>query len=287
MPAIFPAFQAVRHAPFHGLPALHLALPGGASAVVALQGAQVLSWRPAGGAERLYLSPRARLDGHGAIRGGVPVCFPQFNQRGPLAKHGFARNLPWRVEHSGADDHGVRAVLALDDTPQTRAWWPHGFAARLAVELADAHLQVELTARNTGDTAWDFTAALHTYLQVDDVAQARLDGLDGCARWDSVADVHAVQQGPVGFGGEYDCVFSAPPGPLRLQAGDATIQIANSPSWTNTVVWNPGEALCATLPDMPADGWRRMLCVEAACVDTPVPLAPGAHWSGFQRLQLA
>ena len=53
------------------------------------------------------------------------------------------------------------------------------------------------------------------------------------------------------------------------------------------MVWNPGAALCAQLPDMPADGYRQMLCVEAAQIDQSVTLAPGARWSGWQRLQLS
>ena len=44
-----------------------------------------LMWqRAADGVERLYLSPQTSRDGSTAIRGGVPVCFPQFNMRGPL-----------------------------------------------------------------------------------------------------------------------------------------------------------------------------------------------------------
>ena len=46
----------------HGQPCLRLQLPCGDSALVALHGAQVLSW-VAGGCERLYLSPQAVFDG--------------------------------------------------------------------------------------------------------------------------------------------------------------------------------------------------------------------------------
>ncbi|MEG0677449.1 MAG: D-hexose-6-phosphate mutarotase, partial [Comamonas sp.] len=71
---------------WQGLPAIALQLPGGDSALIALQGAQVLSWIR-GGQEQLFLSPQAAHDGVTPIRGGIPVCFPQFNQRGPLVKH--------------------------------------------------------------------------------------------------------------------------------------------------------------------------------------------------------
>ena len=84
----------LKSASFQGLPCILLQLPQGDAVTVALHGAQVLSW-VSGGYERLYLSPKALFDGESAIRGGVPVCFPQFNQRGPLPKHGFARNLWW------------------------------------------------------------------------------------------------------------------------------------------------------------------------------------------------
>jgi glucose-6-phosphate 1-epimerase len=71
-------------------------LPQGDSVFVAEQGAQVLSWQ-AGGRERLYLSPTSACDGTMAIRGGIPVCFPQFNQRGTLPKHAFARSTACRL----------------------------------------------------------------------------------------------------------------------------------------------------------------------------------------------
>ena len=239
----------------------------------------------AGGRERLYLSPRAVLDGQAAIRGGIPLCFPQFNQRGPLAKHGFARNLPWQAV-AGAPPG--QAVLRLTDDERTRGWWPHGFEAELALSLSPRVLQVALSVRNTGAEPWDFTTALHTYLRVDGIAQVQVNGLDGCARWDAVTDTHSEQQGALRFSGEYDSVFQAAPGPLHLhESGARTLTLEQSASCASTVVWNPGAALCAQLPDMPADGYTFMLCIEAARIDTPVQLAPGAVWTGWQRLGTA
>lgn len=293
---LLPSAPAVREISFQGQPAVQLTLPSGESATVSLQGAQVLSWLPADGAERLYLSPRSLFDGHSPMRGGIPVCFPQFNQRGPLAKHGFARNLPWRLQSgprpeataSQAGVSAVAAVFVLEDSAQTRAWWPHGFAAYLTVTLTADGLRTALQVLNTGASTWDFTVALHSYLAVDDIADARLEGLDSCARWDSVADVHHVHQGAVTFDGEYDCVFAAAPGPLRLHGSPVRpLAIQQSASCPNTVVWNPGADLCGRLADMPDDGFRHMLCVEAASIDHPVTLAPGASWAGWQQLQLA
>ena len=271
---------------FRGQPCIHLQLPCGDSALIALHGAQVLSW-VAGGRERLYLSPQAVLDGQAAIRGGIPLCFPQFNQRGPLAKHGFARNLPWQAlaAGEGAVTAPGQVVLQLTDNAQTRSWWPHAFAAELALTLLPGTLNVALTVRNTGQTAWDFTTALHTYLRVQDIAQVQVDGLDGCARWDAVTDTHSVQQGALRFAGEYDSVFQAAPGPLHVHDGGAhTLTLEQSASCASTVVWNPGAALSAQLADMPAEGYASMLCIEAAQIDTPVHLAPGAAWTGWQRL---
>ena len=275
---------------WHGQPCVHLQSPCGDTAVVALQGAQVVSW-VAQGRERLYLSPTAVLDGHTAIRGGIPLCFPQFNARGPLRKHGFARNLPWSIETTApaataATTPPSRAVFALTDSAATSAQWPHRFAAHLMVEVADGSLRVELAVCNTGSEAWDFTTALHTYLRVNGIAQARLQGLDGQARWDAVTDARSLQQGEISFDGEYDSVFAATTAPLRLHDGQDTLQLRQSASLTNTVVWNPGAALCARLPDMPRDGYAQMLCIEAAQIDQPVRLAPQTTWTGWQHLSV-
>ncbi|MEF9999807.1 MAG: D-hexose-6-phosphate mutarotase [Comamonas sp.] len=274
-------------ADWQGLPAICLTLPGGDSALIALQGAQVLSW-VTGGQEQLFLSPHAAHDGHTPIRGGIPVCFPQFNQRGPLVKHGFARTLAWQAQADAAriDGDGLRLVLRLADSAATRAVWPQAFAAELSVWLQPAALTVALAVHNPGDAPLAFTAALHTYLSVDDVAATTLSGLQGLRYWDAVADTHPLQEGELRFGPELDRVYPRPAQAMALHAGGAPrLRITQDAGWADTVVWNPGAALCARLADMPANGHAHMLCVEAAAIDAPVVLAPQAHWQAAQRLE--
>lgn len=271
---------------FRGQPAVRLESPDGAHCTVALHGAHVLSWATPDGVERLYLSPDAVFDGRTAIRGGVPVCWPQFNQRGPLAKHGFARNLPWQA---GRFDPAAPSELlfSLCDDDATRAAWPHAFEATLHVSLTPGGLRIALAVRNTDTMPWPFTAALHSYLRVDDIANVRLDGLQGTARWDALRDVKQVEGAdPLRFDSEFDSVYAAASGPLRLVQPSGVLGIAQSASCTETVVWNPGAALSVKLTDMPDDGYRHMLCVEAAAIDTPVMLDAGAEWRGWQQLSV-
>src|SRR5438270_10896601 len=73
----------------------------GARVEVYTHGAHLTSWKPASGEERLFLSSRSSFTPDSAIRGGVPVIFPQFSAMGPLPKHGFARVSEWELVRAG------------------------------------------------------------------------------------------------------------------------------------------------------------------------------------------
>lgn len=270
---------------FQGLPALALTGPQGARAIVALHGAHVLSWIPAGSTEQLYLSAKADFSGAGPIRGGVPVCFPQFSGQGPLPKHGLVRTLPWHAVEQHCREDATLLVLGLEDSAATRAQWPHPFRLRLHVALGAAKLTLSLHVHNTGEAPFTFTSALHTYLAVADIATTHLDGLGGVGYRDAANGNRAATQATprLTFAGEIDRVYHAVPGLLLGHDGVAAMSI-QAAGFADTVVWNPGPELCARLADMPVDGHRHMLCVEAACADSPVTLAPGQSWEGSQRL---
>jgi glucose-6-phosphate 1-epimerase len=282
---------------FQGLACQRLTLPCGDTVLVALQGAHVLSW-VSQGCERLFLSPNNLWDGQSAIRGGVPVCFPQFNQRGTLPKHGFARNMLWHFDEATHEievpvsDEGAHMTLTLRTNSATLALWQKAFVAELRVSLAPDQLTITLTVNNTElRNDLQFTGALHTYLAVDDIDLTDLRGLGGLPEWDAVVDVHGDADEALYFDGEFDRVYSRRDNvsvqPLFLQDGSALLQIEQSASWGESVVWNPGESKCAALADMPAHGFARMLCVEAAQVFEPISIPAGGQWVGWQRLTVS
>lgn len=277
--------SAIEPGDFHGQPAITLRTSGGARAIVSQFGAQVLSWVPARGDERLYLSPLACFDGSSAIRGGIPVCFPQFSALGRLPRHGLVRTRRWEVSAQRSGDGFALATLRLEEDEAGFALWPNRFATELTIVLEDHRLDVELEVENTGHAPFAFTAALHTYLRVREVENARLEGLYGHDYRD--AAVHDRIQRDTGDGlaveSETDRVYHDVQRPLLLRDSGRSLGI-HAQGFPDVVVWNPWEARCAELPDMPANGFRHMLCVEAAAARHKIELDAGEEWSGRQTL---
>lgn len=274
-----------------GFPGLRLNA-GKATAFVGAQGAQLLSWQASDGRERLYLSadsggmrrndPLDRLAA--PIRGGVPVCFPQFSGRGPMIKHGFARGMAWQADQVAAGS----VSLSCSDNALTREHWPHAFEASVQVTLEDDAVVVTLAAHNRDSQPWSFSCALHTYLRVDDVRQVRLAGLHGVRYQDATdGNLEKQQVDPMlEISGEVDRVYLAPPPSLALHEPGQPVLTIRQEGFADTVVWNPGPELARKLGDFPDDDWLHMLCVEAAHAAAPLTLQPGERWQGSQKLRV-
>lgn len=270
----------------HGMDAIELLAPDGGRALVLLQGGQVLSWQPAGAAEQLYCSPAAMFAPGKAVRGGIPVCFPQFGGLGALPAHGFARTQSWRLlmAEQGADD--ALCALRLEDNEATRKVWPHAFALELTVRIAGRRMDIELACENTGTDAFEFTAALHTYLRLDDLVDARLHGLQGLSYLDKLSGKSEVEmQDALRVNAEMDRVYAHASRALLLREPKRALRIEQE-EFADVVVWNPWGDRCAALSDMPDDDYHQMLCVEAARINRPIKLEPGEEWAGRQILSL-
>jgi D-hexose-6-phosphate mutarotase len=185
-----------------------------ACATLSLQGAQLLSWQPAGETDVLWLSSAAVFAPNKAIRGGIPVCWPWFGAHATQAEypaHGFARTANWQVRATNALSNGDTLVdlrldtRRLDDAVQ--ALWPQPMLLDYRLTLGRT-VSLSLTTYNNGDEPVSITQALHTYFAVDDVHRTTIAGLDGHDYLDKTeAYARRTQHGDVRFAGEVDRIY--------------------------------------------------------------------------------
>lgn len=265
---------------------LEISAVDGAHAEVYRHGAHVTSWRPASGEERLFLSEKSAFEPGVAIRGGIPVIFPQFASLGPLLKHGFARIMEWEAVRSGRTTSGRAEVqLRLTSSEWTRELWPHDFEATLVVSVGGMSLNVALSILNRDEVALSFTAALHSYLLVDDVREVTIGGLSDLAYRDSAGGGKDArqQESELRLTPEVDRIYFDVPGPIDVRDAKRRTRLSMS-GFTDAVIWNPGPQRAAALADLEPGGWIRMLCVEAAVIKQPVTLEPAERWTGQQTI---
>ena len=263
----------------------------GGTAVVALQGAQVLSWRPAGCGEVLWLSPVAKLGTGKAVRGGIPICWPWFGPHlsdGKLPAHGFVRAASWQVAGSAASAGRATLVLAFETSEQTATAWPHRARAEVEITIGET-LSIALTTENKSSSDITITQALHTYLEIGDVGDVSIGGLEGRAYIDQLKpDAKPLQCGPIAITAEIDRIYQASPDDVIVtdSARKRAIRVSKTGS-ASTVVWNPWIDKAARLSDMGENGHRRMVCVETANAgEDVVTLAPRARHRLFAELSV-
>lgn len=266
--------------------------PDGAQLTACAHGGHVLGWTPAGGQPRLWLSPIIGCGPSLAIRGGIPVIFPQFAGRGPLPKHGLARNRDWQVQESpdsrtGDDGTSGDSALwraTLTDDAATRQIWPHRFELSLTARAEGDRLDTTLTVRNTDDVEWEFTAALHTYLAVGDPG-ALIHGLGGRTAEDNAAAGRPTTLGTAGAAlpatVPRDVAVLGVSEPLTLDDPALGPLVLTTEGFHDRVVWNPGPG--HGLADVPDGDERNFVCIESAEL-TAVLIQPASTWTGRQTL---
>ena len=212
--------------------------------------------------ELLWLSPVAKLDGPGAIRGGVPIIGPWFAAlTGQEPKHGWARVSQWQL----IDDATARITK-------------DGLELQVVVVDHATGFTMTYSARNVGDESRKIQLAFHPYFRVADVEKVTVSGVDGADVYDAVTKTHVTQQGDLTFtsgeydritrGGDYEYVISDPGLRRRI--------IVSSSAADSVVVWNPGENTIADI----GDKWRHFVCVEPALLGEDyqgVVIEPGGN----------
>jgi D-hexose-6-phosphate mutarotase len=253
-----------------------------ADATIALQGAHLMTFKPKGGADVIWMSPAAKLAPGKSIRGGVPVCWPWFGAHASEAgfpAHGFARTVGWDVVECTQQPGGeTRIVFELPADKMPKAQWPHACRVQLRI-VVGPKLVMDLVTDNTGDAAFTLGEALHTYFPISDVDNVVVTGLAGCAYRDKVTGMDLKQQtGDIGIPSEVDRVYLDTEATCDIvdRGANRRIRIAKSGS-RSTVVWNPWIEKAAKMGDFGSDtGYRTMVCVESAnAVTNVLEVVPG------------
>lgn len=267
----------------------HASLPG-TTCTVAMQGATIKSWQVMNN-EMLFVSKQAKMEmGKKALRGGIPICFPQFGP-GAMKQHGFARLVKWgmpkvpTVDQSTGD---VTAEFVLMASEFTKEMWDYEFVAIYRVKLQAFALATQLEIKNVGDKPFDFTALLHTYLPIDGIAHATVQGLKGSTYVDKLdnSKEELERNDPVKICGPVDRIYRDVKNDIVIgDSGNSHIVIMRS-GFPDIVLWNPWIEKSKQMDDFGDEEYKGMVCVEAGAVSTPITLAPGAEWCGKQGLNL-
>ena len=263
---------------------LSVDIPSG-SALVTPFGAHLLSWRPAGYSDILWLSSRAVMDGTRAIRGGIPLCLPWFGSPAdsPAAPgagagaHGFARTSRWSLlaQTTPADASPATVSFERHHTGETSLLYPHSFCARLDV-VVGAELHLNLTLINEDDHPFTIEAAMHTYLRVGDVKDLSIEGLDGAPYYDKIKERRGTQCGDLAAVGPLDRIYTTTQ-PVHVVDPRLGRRIIIDKSGSgSTIVWNPWAQAAASMTDVGEGEWQHFVCVETAAVrERALTLRPG------------
>lgn len=267
-----------------------------AQALLALQGAQLLQFRPAGAHPVVWLSDAAAFREGQSVRGGVPVCAPWFGnfERNPgevkrqydgdgdaVPAHGLVRSIPWILEYVCEDEAQVVIGLTLPAHVLASQGWSAAVDYRIRFVIG-ASLRIELHA-TAGDQPVVLTQALHTYLAVSNIASVSVSGLEDIPFIDTLAGWTLKQEAcPVRFDGEIDRIYQytashgkIPDSVIIDEEWGRNLRLAHEGA-RSLVLWNPHIEKTARMTQLSANAWRYMLCIETGNVmDDLVRLNPG------------
>ena len=260
------SIPGLRFGEFQGFPALLITTPF-SKAAISLFGGHALSFVPTGFDDLLWISPATKRPPD-AIRGGIPVCWPYFAKQGQppdAPMHGLVRTLQWQVTHAEQTASGeIVLALAAPEVPEV----PMNVILTMRIGRA---LEQALTTVNLSKETVRFTQALHTYFRVADADRVHVTGLDGLTYADKFDNFNEyTQRGDWNLQGardpgRSDRIYADTGNHFELidPAGQRKITLSTSGSKT-LVVWNPGAELIKTFADLPPEGWRSYVCLEAA-----------------------
>jgi len=275
----------------------------GARAEIYSVGATVTSYKTSEGRDVLFLSRDAKLDGSKAIRGGIPLVFPQFGQPDKsMPQHGFLRTNEWEFDESSMyddeDEAGLTLVLNLSNVKKSRggAWdvdTKYDCTFLFSVKISPSSLTTVLTIKNIGKIAFPFQTLMHTYYHVSnrealDAKNCNVVGLGGYSVVDKISgDEYVLGSDPIVVVGNVDRIYTPPPEGKKEVNVTVMTGLGTSVKLTasgkvdgqdvglSAVVWNPHKEKAEAMSDFGSDQYHDMICVEPGLISDVPELPPG------------
>ena len=242
------------------------------TAEVLLQGAQLISFKPLNKAEWLWLSPLEQFKAHQSVRGGIPICLPWFgvNRHAKSAdKHGFIRNNNCRLARILETESSVTLEFSYHYRPNSdaSALFASEFIAKFSIclQAGDTHninYDIELTHLSPSNQIYSY--ALHSYFNVDNIADVSVKGLEQHNYLDNTAALSKKQQqGSICFRQEVDRVYEATTQPQQLINPNQNLCITAT-AMPSCIVWNPHQSLASSISDI-QQHYDNFICIERGC----------------------
>jgi glucose-6-phosphate 1-epimerase len=254
------------------------------TAKVSLYGGQVLQWQPQGQSPVFWLSRDSLFAKGEAIRGGIPICWPWFGKIPEAGNHGFVRARNWQLGEVLIAPDSVSIRLYLECDHQSN-YWPHSFRLVQDLVLGDRFEQ-SLTVVNNGDSAWEFTAALHTYFNISHARNVQIPGLAGVRYQDKLNDLQwEVSDEPAQIDRMLDRIYHDTQSiDIDDKGYGRRVCVAKTGS-SQWVLWNPGPEGVGEFPDIHSGGEVEFVCLEAANTHA-ITVAAHSEFTWGQKITL-
>ena len=156
---------------------LHDRVAGAEAAVAPTEGGELSSFKVTrdGKSVELLYNARNYASSPGAFQGRGPLLWPAVGAQFPVGTipkescgmgsytvagksypmpcHGFAKQMPWKESARSADAHGARVTVELQNSDETRRFYPFAFRLEATYELSDGHLTVDYAVKaDSGNT---------------------------------------------------------------------------------------------------------------------------------------
>lgn len=262
------------------------------SAAIAVCGGQLI-WHSHSNNPKptIWMSENSHLDNSKSLRGGIPVCWPWFGRHPTnreLPNHGLVRNIPWQLDSFDydAEKDSITVTLSPIEIDQLAEYIAAGITLSQQIVIS-SNIDISLTTNNLSKDIFNFSVALHSYFNVEDIHQTELHGLTQShyisekTNWQETDSPRLYK-----FREETDRVHTDSADHIEIHGPDQTI-VLNQTGHNSVIVWNPWQTVSENTPGMGKDVWQQMLCVEPAAFKPFLNLKPNSSHTLRQTIDIA